>query len=535
MPGPQGISLNCKTGPRQFWDGSGSPWIFGGGRTLYAARMQEIRTVGIIGAGIAGLATAKVLRQLGFAVSVLEKEADVGGVWSASRRYPGLTTQNPRETYEFSDFPMPRHYPEWPTGEQVQSYLHSYAEKFGLMAHIQLHTRVENARWDPAGKQWVLDTSDSMGITGVAKDERRFDYLIVCNGIFSTPFVPEFPGAAQFVAAGGRICHTSQFTALEDARGKHVVVIGYGKSSCDAANAVSAISATTTVVARNLIWKIPKKIANTLNFKYLFLTRMGEGLFRYIRVKGFERFLHGPGRPLRNSMLKSVERVVSRQLRLNELGLHPGKPLETIARSTVSLVTDGFYEGLGDGRIRMQPRASIARLDAGTMTLSNGANLPADVLICGTGWIQHVPFLDAVVRARVTDTQGNFRLYRSMLPVDVPQLAFNGYNSSFFSQLNAEVGALWLGAHLKGLIELPGREAMNADIDVRLRWMEERTDGKHSKGTNIIPFSLHQIDELLHDMQLELPWWLRLRQWFVPVVGAHFRALTPRLMRKLST
>jgi dimethylaniline monooxygenase (N-oxide forming) len=109
--------------------------------------MHETRTVGIIGASIAGLATAKVLRQIGFTVCVLEKEADVGGVWSACRRYPGLTTQNPRETYEFSDFPMPSDYPEWPTGEQVQSYLHSYAEKFGLIAHIRLNTRVESARW----------------------------------------------------------------------------------------------------------------------------------------------------------------------------------------------------------------------------------------------------------------------------------------------------------------------------------------------------------------------------------------------------
>jgi cation diffusion facilitator CzcD-associated flavoprotein CzcO len=44
-------------------------------------------------------------------------------VWSRTRRYPGLETQNNRDSYCLSDFPMPKHYPEWPKGEQVQAHL----------------------------------------------------------------------------------------------------------------------------------------------------------------------------------------------------------------------------------------------------------------------------------------------------------------------------------------------------------------------------------------------------------------------------
>jgi cation diffusion facilitator CzcD-associated flavoprotein CzcO len=57
----------------------------------------------IVGAGFAGLSAAKILKSFGHQVTVFEKEADVGGVWSQSRRYPGLTTQNVRSTYAFSD------------------------------------------------------------------------------------------------------------------------------------------------------------------------------------------------------------------------------------------------------------------------------------------------------------------------------------------------------------------------------------------------------------------------------------------------
>ncbi len=86
--------------------------------------------VAIIGAGVAGLATAKVLRQAGHEVVVFDKTPDVGGVWSRTRRYPGLTTQSPKAQYSLSDFPMPKSYPEWPSGEQIQAYLEQYAARF---------------------------------------------------------------------------------------------------------------------------------------------------------------------------------------------------------------------------------------------------------------------------------------------------------------------------------------------------------------------------------------------------------------------
>lgn len=488
--------------------------------------------VGIIGAGFAGLSTAKVFKAFGFDVTVMEKEADVGGVWSASRRYPGLTTQNPRTTYELSDYPMPRSYPEWPSGEQVQAYLQSYTEHFGFDHEVMLNTCVKTVQYDEAAQFWTVTVDQKRPGESVETKQFEFDRLIVCNGIFSIPSIPEYAGVDAFTTAGGRLCHTSEFTKVEDADGKHVVVVGYGKSSCDVANATVGRSASTTLLARSLIWKIPKKLKNILNFKYLFLTRMGEGLFRYIRVRGFEKFLHGPGLPVRNGMLGSVESVVAKQLRLREIGLHPEKPLETIARSTVSLVTDGFYEKIADGSLSIRKHTEIVELRAGEAVLSNGDVIPADIVICGTGWKQRVPFFDNQMTSRLTDENDNFRLYRSMIPVSVPGLAFNGYNSSFFSQLSAEIGALWLIEFFSGNISMPTDSEMNRDIDQRLAWMEERTDGKHSKGTNIIPFSVHQIDEFLGDIDLRLNVFKRFSQWLMPVVGPDYRALTKRLLAR---
>lgn len=487
--------------------------------------------IAIIGAGFAGLTTARHLTDFGHQVVVFEKVGDVGGVWSKTRLYPGVSTQNGKDTYHLSDHPMPASYPEWPSGQQVQAYLQSYADRFGLMPMIRLNTTVTAARQHDDGR-WHLS---AIGPDGPV--EQVFDRLILCNGIFSTPMMPGFEGEEAFRAGGGMICHSSEFLDMEQARGRHVVVVGYGKSSCDIAMGLAGAAASMTVVAREIIWKAPKKFAGVLNYKYLLLTRMGEALFPYIRLKGVEAFLHGAGKPVRNAMVGSVQAVTTAQLGLRKLGLVPRGTFERIARSTVSLVTDGFFEAVRDGKIAVRRDARIDRLflrDGQRFArLSTGEEMRADIVICGTGWTQSTPFLDAETQARIMDDRGNFRLYRCILPPNVSNLAFNGYNSSFFSPLSAEMGALWIAAWLAGDLRLPSLPQMLEATDARLRWMEERTEGKHAKGTNIIPFSMHQIDELLDDLRLPVPAMQRFMEWQMPVRPGRYAKLAQRLKRRL--
>ncbi|MCC7319884.1 MAG: NAD(P)/FAD-dependent oxidoreductase [Rubellimicrobium sp.] len=488
--------------------------------------------IAIIGAGFAGLTSARHLRDFGHDVTVFEKVHDVGGVWSKTRLYPGISTQNGKDTYHLSDYPMPKAYPEWPAGHQVQEYLAGYVRDFNLGPLLRLSTTVTAATQGADGR-WTL----TFRREGGDEQSEAFDFLTICNGIFSVPAVPEFAGADEFRAAGGTICHSSQFINLDEARGKHVIVIGYGKSSCDVAVGLADVTASMTVVARELIWKMPRKIAGVLNYKYLFLTRMGEALFPFIELKGFEKFLHGAGRPVRNSMLGSVQSVVTRQLKLKQRGALPRGQFERIARSTVSLVTEGFFERIESGRIVLRRDNAIDRLvvEGGRRmaVLKSGETIPADIIVCGTGWRQEVPFLEPELQQRFLDDRGNFRLYRHILPTGVRNLAFNGYNSSFFSPLSAEMGALWICALVAGALKLPPDRDQISATERRLRWMEERTEGKHARGTNIIPFSMHQIDELLRDMNLSASAMQRFMEWQMPVKPGNYARVARELHRRL--
>ena len=146
--------------------------------------------IGIVGAGFAGLATAKVLPQAGHDVVVWDRTPDVGGVWSATRRYPGVTTQSPSGEVLALGLPDAQGFPEWPTGEQVQQYLVDYATHFGPRPAPPAEHRGTSppARPTAAGRSRPGTVQDATIAT------EQVDRLVVANGVFCEPAVPAVPG-----------------------------------------------------------------------------------------------------------------------------------------------------------------------------------------------------------------------------------------------------------------------------------------------------------------------------------------------------
>ena len=131
------------------------------------------------------------------------------------------------------------------------------------------------------------------------------------------------------------------------------------------------------------------------------------------------------------------------------------------------------------------------------------------------------------------DERGNFMLYRQIRPADVPDLYFNGYNSSFFSPLNAEMAAVWIAADLAGAVALPDPADMRQQIADQLAFMDEATDTHHCRGGKIIPFSLHNVDEVLGDLDVNISAAVRAWHWLMPVDPAAYRRITPAVLRRL--
>lgn len=486
------------------------------------------RRVAVVGAGVSGVVTARVLAAVGFDVTVFEKADDVGGVWSATRAYPGVATQDDRQSYAFSGKLMPPHVALHPEGADVQTYLADYLYAGVSESQVRLSTRVLRADLID-GDTWQVD---SVGPGGPSTE--IFDWLVAANGVFSTPYVPEWPGRAEFEAAGGRVVTPGSLADGAALQGRRTVVVGWGKTACDVAVHAATRSASTAVVARTLTWKYPKQLGLAgLTFRHLVLTRSGERLIgtRYRSVTGRLLLRRIPERIPRVLLGKAIARAVDRTTGLSELGLLP----DTEVRTSNSLVTDGFFEAVAEGRIRVHRERSVATLGSGPdgpyAELSDGQRLAADIVVAATGYEQGAEFLSPAVLQRGATSDGTLLLHNRVLAVDVPRLAFIGWSHTFRSPLTSEISAVWLAGVLLGQVALPTPERQRARAD---RFPVSQARMSSRLGNALPPVTLKDLDRILRELGVPLPWSTRVRQLWQPIDPSDYAAALETLLQRYS-
>ena len=118
-------------------------------------KFDHVRRIAVIGAGEAGLSTAKMLLSAGYECTVFERNSRVGGVWTTGYLEFGIQVQ--RELYEIPDHPLPPDAPDFTPGPMIQSYLEDYADRFGVTPHVRLETTVTAVRERGDGREgWEL-------------------------------------------------------------------------------------------------------------------------------------------------------------------------------------------------------------------------------------------------------------------------------------------------------------------------------------------------------------------------------------------
>lgn len=199
----------------------------------------------VIGAGVAGITTAYVLREAGFTdVTVLEKGSDVGGVWHWNR-YPGLTCDVPSQIYQFGFAPKPDWSHVWASGPEIQRYHRDVVDRLGLAPLITLNTEVTAAWWDDRRGEWTATTA--------AGAQYRADFLICATGVLHHPFVPDIPGLDAFA---GTVVHTARWDDDLDTAGARIAVIGTGSTGVQVVSALQPDAASVHHYTRSAQWML---------------------------------------------------------------------------------------------------------------------------------------------------------------------------------------------------------------------------------------------------------------------------------------
>lgn len=404
--------------------------------------MARVKSVGVVGAGAAGLCGAKHMLEEGLDVTVYEIGSNVGGMWvyqndnGRSSAYKTLHINTARDLTNFSDLRFDPSVPPFPSHWDMARYLKNYADHFGVTEHIRFNTTVVNVRpaddYSEAAPRWRIETDKG--------DVFEHDCVILATGHLTKPLeVPAFKDGFA-----GDYIHSHYYREPAQFVGKRVCVVGVGNSALDIASDLAVTSERVVLVARSSALIIPKLVF---------------GRPFWDAVKPFYK----PWVPtwVRNRVLKSLVYMV--QGDMASLGF-PATAKRVHATSNANIVNHIKYK-------RVLVENGIERIDGKRITFANGKSEEFDTLIAATGYVIDLDFLDKRI---VNERDNGLDLYMRIVPPDWRGLYFLAYfNSDTALNWICEGQVRWLREHEMGRARLPTKDEMRAEIEQRKAWVRK--------------------------------------------------------------
>jgi dimethylaniline monooxygenase (N-oxide forming) len=395
----------------------------------------------IIGAGSSGIAAAKALHERGIPFDCFEKSDRIGGNWvfanknGMSAAYRDLFINTSRPRMEYTDFPMPESYPDFPHHTQIAAYFDAYVDHFGFRESITFETGVQHAsRGDDGVWSIELDTGET----------RTYDVLLVANGHHWNQRWPEpaFPGAEGF---SGEQMHAHSYIDNSIFAGKRVVVLGMGNSAMDIAVEASYVAAETYLSARQGVWIIPK----------------------YVFGKPVDQMRNDPRIPLKLRQRLTHQLIKSYMGPPERYGLPKPNHKFGEAHPTVSgRILDRIQHGT------ITPKPNIAAFEGSQVQFVDGSTVEADFVVYCTGYKITFPFFD---EGFISAPENRIELFRRVFHPDVPNLFFIGLLQPLGAIMPlAEAQGAWVCDHLLGDYLPPDPQRMLADIESDQAAMRER-------------------------------------------------------------
>ncbi|HEY1653169.1 MAG TPA: NAD(P)/FAD-dependent oxidoreductase [Acidimicrobiales bacterium] len=203
----------------------------------------------VIGAGASGLAAAYRLRQTGVAVTVFEKNADVGGTW-LENVYPGCRVDVPNQLYSFSFAQTNDWVSRFSAQPDLLAYLENTAKELGLGACIRFQSEVTEARYDDEARGWILTVRSSEG----TEADEQFDAIVCAVGQLNRPSFPSIAGRDRFA---GPSFHSAAWDDTIEIANRRVAVIGTGASAAQFVPLIAGDVAHLDVFQRTPPWLLP--------------------------------------------------------------------------------------------------------------------------------------------------------------------------------------------------------------------------------------------------------------------------------------
>lgn len=442
-----------------------------GRQTWLDRRQQEQAELGyarqpyclIIGGGQGGIALGARLKRLGVPAIIVEKNARPGDSWR--NRYRSLCLHDPVWYDHLPYLPFPDDWPVFAPKDKIGDWLEMYTKVMEL--NYWGSTTAKKARFDEDKKEWAVEV-EREGQTVVLRPRQ----LVFALGVSGFPNMPKIAGAETFE---GEQHHSSQHPGGDRYAGKHCVVLGSNNSAHDICADLWENGADVTMIQRSSTHIAPSESLMELALGGLYSERaIQKGITTDRADLTFAsvpyRIMHTFHIPVYEEMKK---READLYARLEKVGFMldfgddgSGLFMKYLRRGSGYYIDVGASELVANGSIKLKSGVNIERIKPRSVVLTDGAELPADLIVYATGYGSMNGWVAQLVSQEVADRVGKVwglgsgttkdpgpwegELRNMWKPTQQPQMWFHGGNlhqSRHYSQFLA----LQMKARMEGL------------------------------------------------------------------------------------
>ena len=383
-------------------------------------------SVGIVGAGGSGIATAVALAREGMPFEVLEARDGIGGTWrydpsgDGSPCYASLVSNTSRWRTSLVSRRIPGRPWRYVPHAEMLAYLDRLAGSAGMPNHLRTNWRVVSARRE----------DDAWTVRNERGEERRYRALVCALGVNGRPRMAQLPGVF-----GGQQLHSAGYRTPTPFVGRDVLVIGLGTSGCEVVGELAGQARSVRVSVRAPLWTMTRRLGS-FPIDWLDDPRAARLLPWSVR----RMFLEGLCRASTGSLYRR--------------GLP--RPTRRCGDDLIA-VSDTFPRAVRRGLVQFH--AGVAAVDDRTVRFADGTRAEVDVIVHATGYELATGFLPDAARP---DPR---RLYRAIAHTGVEGLHFVGLFEAHHALLPiAGEQAAWAADVLGGRLGLPPSDVQRRTV-----------------------------------------------------------------------
>lgn len=357
----------------------------------------------IVGGGQGGIALAARLTRLEVPNIVIDVNERPGDAWR--NRYRSLCLHDPVWYDHLPYLPFPDHWPIYTPKDKIGDWLEMYTKVMEL--NYWTRSVCKQASYDDDTGKWkVVVERDGKKVTIEPRQ------LVLATGMSGVPKIPDVPGISDFK---GSLIHSSKHTGGEGFSGKRCVVVGSNNSAHDICADLWENDADVTMVQRSssLVAKSETLLQGGVRKLYsesavqagmttddadLILASIPYATMPDLHRAEFDKY-----KVMDAELYEGLDRA-GFKLDFGEDG--SGLYMKYLRRGSGYYIDVGASQLIVDGEIKLKSGVEVERVNADSVSLTDGTQLPADLIVFATGYGPMTDWAEQLISPEVAKKVG---------------------------------------------------------------------------------------------------------------------------------